>query len=333
MNKFTNFFKKYGKYIAIYLIIFLISIIKLPYYIDAPGGLINVSNRIEVENKYESEGSINLAYVTEYQVNLPLLILSYFIDDWTLNKIEDDDEDINYEEMLIGDKLLMHEAYANATIVAYQYAEKDITITSTELYVGYVLNEANTDLKIGDKIVKINDKEIKNKEDLGEYINDLDVDTKIKITVINNEKTYTREAHIIEVEGIKLIGFVPIEINSFEANPKISIPTEASEYGPSGGLMVALAVYDSITEIDITGGLTIVGTGTIDLNGNVGSIGGVEYKIKGAVKKGADIFFVPVGENYEEAKKIVEKENYDIILVPVSTFEEALSYLLENVAK
>ena len=97
--------------------------------------------------------------------------------------------------------------------------------------------------------------------------------------------------------------------------------------------MIALAVYDAITEEDITGGLTIVGTGTIDVYGNVGSIGGVEYKLKGAEKKGADIFFVPRGENYDEAKKLVDKEKYKIKLVPVSTFEEALNYLLKNVAQ
>ena len=37
---------------------------------------------------------------------------------------------------------------------------------------------------------------------------------------------------------------------------------------------------NSLVEEDITHGLKIVGTGTIDYDGNVGSIGGVEYNIK-----------------------------------------------------
>ena len=58
----------------------------------------------------------------------------------------------------------------------------------------------------------------------------------------------------------------------------------------------ALLIYDYLTEEDITKGRTIVGTGTIDENGNVGSIGGVKYKLKGAVKNKAEIFLVPNGK-------------------------------------
>ena len=74
-------------------------------------------------------------------------------------------------------------------------------------------------------------------------------------------------------------------------------------------------------------GKTIVGTGTIDINGNVGEISGIKYKLIGAVNKGAEVFLVPVGENYKEAKKLKKERNYDIKLVPVATFDEALKYL------
>ena len=48
--------------------------------------------------------------------------------------------------------------------------------------------------------------------------------------------------------------------------------------------MTALAIYNYLTEEDITHGKTIVGTGTIDINGNVGLIGGVKYKLKVLLK-------------------------------------------------
>ena len=317
----------------LYIVVLGVCLIELPYYIDAPGGLINVDERIELDGKYESEGSINLAYVKEYNVNLPLLIASYFIDDWTLHKIETDEELINYEEALSRDKLLNKESYANAVILAFKYADKDIEILDSDIYVSYIYEEANTDLVVGDQILSIDSNQIKKKTEISSYLNTLDADTKITIKVKNDGIEYERYAKIIEVEGTKLIGIVPVEIKHYKTNPVIDIKSSKSEYGPSGGLMIALAVYDAITEEDITGGLTIVGTGTIDVDGNVGSIGGVEYKIKGAEKKGADIFFVPRGENYDEAKKIVDEENYKIKLVPVSTFEEALNYLLENVVQ
>ena len=60
---------------------------------------------------------------------------------------------------------------------------------------------------------------------------------------------------------------------------------------------------------DITHGKKVVGTGTIDVYGNVGEIGGIKYKLMAASKKNADIVFVPEA-NYKEAKKIMDKEKY-----------------------
>ena len=91
--------------------------------------------------------------------------------------------------------------------------------------------------------------------------------------------------------------------------------------------MMTLALYQAISGEDLTHGLKIVGTGTIDENGTVGSIGGVEYKLQGAVKDKADLFFVPAGENYEEAKKVKKEHNYDIKLVKVSSIDQAITYL------
>ena len=91
--------------------------------------------------------------------------------------------------------------------------------------------------------------------------------------------------------------------------------------------MLTLTLYSYLNNIDLTDGKKIVGTGTIDASGNVGEISGIKYKLIGAVKKGADVFIVPVGENYKEAKKVKEEKNYDIKLVPVKTFKEALAYL------
>ena len=112
-----------------------------------------------------------------------------------------------------------------------------------------------------------------------------------------------------------------------DTTPKIEIDYKASESGPSGGLMLALSIYNSLVKEDITKGRVIVGTGCIDEDGSVGSIGGVEYKLKGAVKNGADIFLVPNGENYEEAIKLKKDNDYKIKIKGISTFDEALEYL------
>ena len=64
----------------------------------------------------------------------------------------------------------------------------------------------------------------------------------------------------------------------------------------------------------------------VDINGNVGEIDGLKYKIAGAIKKKMDIILVPEA-NYEAAKKIVKENNYKVELVKVSTLQEAINYL------
>ena len=90
--------------------------------------------------------------------------------------------------------------------------------------------------------------------------------------------------------------------------------------------MLSLAIYNSITEEDITHGLKVVGTGTIDIDGKVGAIDGVKYKMLGAKKNKADIFLCPK-ENYDEAIKVKKKYNINMDVVSINTFNDALNYL------
>lgn len=90
---------------------------------------------------------------------------------------------------------------------------------------------------------------------------------------------------------------------------------------------MTLTIYSYLNEMDLTNGKKVIGTGTMSRDGTVGEISGVKYKLMGAVKEDADIFLVPKGNNYNEAKKLKEEKGYDIDLVPVETFEEALNYL------
>ncbi len=96
--------------------------------------------------------------------------------------------------------------------------------------------------------------------------------------------------------------------------------------GSSGGFMQTLGLYDRLTEKDYTNGLKIVGTGTIDFEGNIGVIGGVKQKIAAADKAKADIFFVPA-ENYQDALEMHQYLKAKVKLVKVKTFVEAVEYL------
>ncbi len=92
--------------------------------------------------------------------------------------------------------------------------------------------------------------------------------------------------------------------------------------GPSAGLMWALGLYDLLTPGDLTGGRTVAGTGSIDLEGAVGGVGGVGAKVRAARKAGADVFLVPWA-NAAEARAAAG----GLLVVPVASFEEAVRYL------
>ncbi|MFD8598797.1 PDZ domain-containing protein [Kitasatospora sp. NPDC059646] len=70
--------------------------------------------------------------------------------------------------------------------------------------------------------------------------------------------------------------------------------------GPSAGLMFALGIVDKLTPTDLTGGKFVAGTGTIDDDGAVGPIGGIQMKLIAARDKGAEYFFTPA-DNCAEA--------------------------------
>ena len=112
--------------------------------------------------------------------------------------------------------------------------------------------------------------------------------------------------------------------NSYDKN--VTFNFNKNESGPSGGFIIALSIYDKLVPTDISRGYKISGTGTIDINGLVGEIDGVKYKLKGAVKNKADIFFVPVN-NYNEAIKEKNENNYDIDIVKIYKFSDAIKYL------
>ena len=322
-----KYIKQNYKFIVVLISILLILSIRFPYYIDAPGGISDMNNKIEIDG-YESVGSFNVAYVKEYRATIPTLIISLFNKHWDIIKEKEVLlENESTEEYNTRDKLFMNESINNAIYVAYTKAYKDIEILSSNSTVIYIAKNSNTNLKIGDNILEIEGIKINNKEDIVNILEDYNRDDKLSIQVKNNNKEYNRYAKVIELDGEKKLGLLLVTLNEYELDPTIKVNIDDNESGSSAGLIAALTIYNNLVKEDITKGLKIVGTGTIDMNGNVGAIGGVSYKLKSAEAENADLFLVPIGENYDEAIKIKEEKNYKIEIVGVKTFEEVLKYL------
>ncbi|MFI5777691.1 PDZ domain-containing protein [Nocardia sp. NPDC051570] len=93
--------------------------------------------------------------------------------------------------------------------------------------------------------------------------------------------------------------------------------------GPSAGLMFSLALIDKLSSGNLNGGRFIAGTGTIDPDGKVGPIGGIQYKMIAAREAGAETFLVPA-DNCNEAK---ERTPAGLKLVKIDTLTTAVHSL------
>jgi PDZ domain-containing protein len=91
--------------------------------------------------------------------------------------------------------------------------------------------------------------------------------------------------------------------------------------GPSAGQMLALAIYDKLTPGELTGGKRIAGTGTIDLDGKIGPIGGAKQKMYGAKRAGHEWFLVPS----ENCDQVLGNIPDGLKVVKVSTIQDSLA--------
>jgi len=323
----VNEFKTNYKIYIVYLILLLALFIPFDYYIYSSGGLVDLSDRIIVEDSYESKGSINLTYVSVRNANIYTILLSYIIPGWDLKPSESlkiDNE--SKKEILERDKIYLKETSYDAIISAFKEANLPYKILKNDVTITYVFDEADTDLEVGDIITKIDDKLIENVSDIASVLANHNENDSIKIDVIRNNKEKSCYAKVIVKDNKKVIGLLIANMKDVVSTPSVEYVFKDSESGSSRGLMCALDIYNKITEYDITKGDIISGTGSIDENGKVGSIDGVKYKLSGAVKNKASVFIVP-SDNYKEALKEKEKNKYDIEIIEAGNLHELIEKL------
>ncbi len=326
-NKLYEIIKENIINIVVFIILSILFLLPLPYYINMPGGLLNTNDKIEIENQYEIKGSYNMTYVSEIRATPILYLFATINNNWDLESFKEvESSGLSLEEYKIYNKLLLENANDSAISVAYTKAKKEVTITKTDFVIVHV-DTINSELKAGDRIISIDNIKIDSLDKIVEIINNHNVGDIVNIEVENDSQLSIKKAKIYEENNKKVIGVVILSDISLSAVPKYNYKFDKKESGPSGGLMITLSIYNKLINYDLTKGLKISGTGAIDINGNVSSIGGVKYKLKGAVKNKADVFLVPSGENYEEAVLLKEKYKYDIEIVSISTFNDAIEYL------
>ena len=326
-EKVVRFIKEEYKFIILCLVILIVGLFPLPIRLYMGGWIINLEDRIEIENEYKENGSFNLAYVRESRATIPTYLLS-FVTNWDRVKISDVklDENDNTKDMWKREQLYLKEASDNAIINAYKLAGEKIAINKEVFQILYIDLKAETNLMIGDEIISIDGNVINNYDDIGNVVANKNIGDKVNILINRDDKEKECYAIIKDYDGEKKIGISMLKLYDYDIERDIDLKFSNREGGSSGGFMLSLAIYNRLIEKDITKGLKIVGTGTIDSLGNVGEIGGVKYKLKGAVKNKADIFFVPEA-NYLEAMNEKDEHGYKIDIVKVYTLKDAINYL------
>ena len=322
-----NDIKRNYKFYTCLLLIMALFLVRFDYVIYTPGSLENLEDRIKVEPSYESKGSMNLTYVTSLPATIPNMLLSLIIPNWDIENLDDMRvEDESEKEIEQRDKIYLKGTSYDAIIAAFKEANIDYEVSSVDVTITYIYNFAKNDLKVSDIIKTINGVKITDFNKLSEEINKYKIGDILNITVLRNNKIIECSAQVVEHNDNKVIGIALEELKNIKTNPKVEFIFKDNESGSSRGLMCALEIYNRITKYDITHGDIISGTGVIDENGKVGAIGGVKYKLKGAVNKHAKVFIVP-SDNYKEAIELKDKYNYDIEIIKADTLSNVINEL------
>jgi PDZ domain-containing protein len=174
-------------------------------------------------------------------------------------------------------------------------------------------------LQVGDLILSVDGTRLPTLNSLRRAIQKVPDGESVSIRIKRAGKTQTVSVTPTVQDGRKIIGVdIAPAIVRFPFQVSLNIDTEIG--GPSAGLMFSLGIYDTLTPGSLTGGETIAGTGTMDLNGKVGAIGGIDQKIAASREAGAKIFLVPA----DNCRDVADARRGDMRLVKVTTMSDAV---------
>lgn len=345
-----RFFKRNYKWIVWSAVIILLAafmMIPLPLYSETPGISVGLKNFIKVDNKrpdFKGEYSLTAVSISQLTGLGALITLANPHADF-MSKEQVTAGATSSEEQKI-DQIDMKTAFNNAKAVALQKANVPYHENFNGVYVRSL--QANSkfkkDLQIGDMITEINGKKQSSVTDFQNTIRSSKLGQPLTITYVRNHKQYNSTHPTVSLsttdEKIPGIGIILIDHTTISTKPKITADM-GKIGGPSGGLMFSLELYETLSHQNLAQGRLISGTGTIDREGNVGEIGGIDKKVISAGESGAKIFFAPYLKvpskylkyeekhqtNYQLALKTAKKYEPQLKIVPVSNFQQALDYL------
>ncbi len=312
------------------------AVIPLPYRLISPGGATPVEDVVEIQGAetYEPDGSVLFLTVSVSSDDINAYSL---LDGW----LDDDVEVIDEDELLQGrtqkeeerlNELAMTGSQLIASKVALERLGYTVPVSGAGAVVTLVEKDGPADgkLEAGDVITAVDGAPVQLADDVGPAVRARPPGEPVTFTVQRGDETLpvtitTRAAEVGEFAGQAQVGVASATKDlDFELPVEVDINTRGVG-GPSAGLAFTLTIIDELTPGNLTGAKKVAVTGTIELDGTVGPIGGVVQTVATAERAGARLFIVPQAEA-AQARDHAD----DMKVVGVSNLEEALSALERN---
>lgn len=327
--------------IVMALVIFLSSY-QLDAYVTRPGGAYELSPLVEVAGGDEDdEGNFSLMTVSMLTATPALYVWAKVRDGYKVLQPEqvrsphESDEEYNVRQLK-----LMSDSQVNALQIAFKQAELPYEISNNGVFVLSVLMGGAADgiLAPGDRVLEVDGNKFTEMQQFIDYLSDKEAGDSVEVLYKRKDREISTDIKLAplptDTERVGL-GISFVEDKSIETTPDVEIDSDTIG-GPSAGLMFTLEILNQLVDEDITKGFNIAGTGTMESDGSVGRIGGIDQKIMAADSADVDIFFAPSepvegggDSNYQTAVETAEKIGTTMKIVPVETVEDALAYLEE----
>lgn len=239
-------------------------------------------------------------------------------------------QDVTGDEVREFNAVLMENSQSDAVMAGY--AQAGITVDVDLIIAGFSEgSNAPGKLAEGDIVTKLSSAEAgeitpHTYSQLRDYLTKVPVGSEITVTVDRKGTQVSATFPTVappedDDRGGSLLGIlVAMVIKEDSPSAEIEIGNIG---GPSAGQMFALEIYDQLTKGSLGGDNVIAGTGTIDSLGNVGPIGGITHKMRGAKEAGADYFLAPVA-NCEET---LGHEPEGLRVISVATLDDSVQAL------
>ncbi len=323
------------------------SLVKINYWEVAPGSAEEVASRFSFDKNA-------LSQVTRYKTSAPILFVTAYGSKLSaldaLVGVLDPDVDVLNREEKFGtitpseQRRLGFQAMASAKQIAEYVALNrlgyDVSIAYGKLIIERLICEdaprplsACLQLNPGDTITAFDGIEIPTLSDLMPIIADYSPGDVIEVTITPHKKSESVKKKIElmvspDDPNRTIIGVWPADTRTVDLPFEVDIDTD-SIGGPSAGLSFTLALLDELTAGELTGGVKVAATGTIDGDESVGAIGALRQKTVAVKASGATVFFVPSAQTPEELSAARRVAGSKLRIVPVANLGEALKVLEE----